>query len=75
MKAAVDAAETPIVVTVMTDNSITPTAGRARPLKFMLVGSVFESDNFRLFCEKDDTDVQGEAAHREAEWTRHLCNS
>lgn len=66
MTAVVDAAETPVVVTVMADNSITPTVRRARPLKFILMRKRFESDNFGLFCEQDDTDVQGEAAHREA---------
>jgi hypothetical protein len=66
MTAVVDAAETPIAVTVIADNSITSTVGRVRPLRFILMGKRFRVDNFRLFCEQDNTDVQGEAAHREA---------
>lgn len=51
MIAAVDAAEIPIAATVMTDNSIAPTVGMAWLLRFMLLGRVFEFDDFRLFCE------------------------
>jgi hypothetical protein len=64
MTAAADAAETPIAATVMADN-IGPTVGRAWLLRFTSM------EEFLVWtisgCEQDDTDIQGEAAHKEAE--------
>lgn len=60
--AAADAAETPIAATVMADNNIGPTVGRAWLLRFMSMEFWFGP--FQVILRAD---ARGEAAHKEAE--------